>query len=321
MTAHLIEQKSSAFEKLRQIPLRFPTLQIFPHKGDFIELASTIASKLSPRAFAFVFIDPTGWNVDLHAIAPLIRRDNCEVVFNFMFEFINRFAFSDDPSIRAQLDRLIPHRDWRSKICEIDQTAQNNTSQSITAAHKRKMVIITEFHEALKAVGRYKFVANLDVLRPVQDKTIYFLVYATRKPEGIAVFRDCQVKSLKEQSDMRGKTKITERQKQSGQLEIFSSQNQMGPDTSIVSLNNERHLARERLISMTQVPGPPMRWGDVWPNILSNYVITLSDLRKIANKERKAGKIDFIDWPKLKRIPEDNYLIKRGVIPRPTDGP
>src|SRR4051794_3845662 len=97
MSVILIERASAAFQKLQTLPPKFPDLDVKPLKGDFVALIPTILGLIPKDAFAFFLLDPKGWRIPLKAIQPLLARSNSEVVFNFMFEFINRAASIDDP--------------------------------------------------------------------------------------------------------------------------------------------------------------------------------------------------------------------------------
>jgi len=312
MTAHLVEKNPEAFARLAELQRMFPEIEVVPHPGDFTVIAPVIANRLSSRAFSFVLVDPKGWSVDLRAIQPLIERDSCEVVFNFMFDFINRFALSDDPATAAQLDRLIPGRDWRARIRAIDERTRAG-SERHHASDARKAVLVEEFKAALAEIGQYRFVADIDILRPTLDRTLYFLVYATRRAPGMEVFRDCHVASLQEQSDLRGKRKLAGRQQRSGQFELLASTNEMGPDRRSVSLPLEEIRARRMLLDLAPLAGRGSRWDALWPVVLSQCVIRLSDLKRIANEYRKSGALVFPGWPTAsKRVPEDDYLVLRG---------
>lgn len=312
MRAHLVERNDAAFARLAELQQMFPEVEIIPHKGDFTELAPQLANAISPRAFAFVLIDPKGWSVDLEAIRPMIGRRNCEVVFNFMFDFINRFALLEDPVIAGQLDRLIPGRDWRAPIRALER---NNTSAADghRVADARKSALVEEFKAALSTVGRYRFVADVDVMRPTTDRTLYFLVYGTRRPSGMEVFRDCHVSSLDAQSEMRGRRKLQGVQQRSGQLELLASTNDMGPDRSAISLPMETQRARDLLLALAPYDGSAVRWDEVWPAVLSRCVIRLTELKRIANELRKSRELVFPGWPDgSKRTPNDDYLLRRG---------
>jgi three-Cys-motif partner protein len=315
MVAHLVEKHPAAFARLRGLQEMFPNIEVVTHNGDFTERAPKIAASLPSSAFAFVLIDPKGWKVDLEAIGLLIGRKNCEVVFNFMFDFINRFALSDDPIISGQLDRLIPQADWRSRVRSVDEGAEDAPDAGQRAPDARKRALVEGFREALRRVGGYRFVADVDVLRPMKDRTLYFLVYGTRLPKGIEVFRDCHVGALQRQSEMRGRMKIEHREKKSGQFELMASTNDMGPDKSSVSLPLEEQRAREMLLNLAPVGGAGARWDSIWPVVLSCCVIRLKELKRIANEYRKTGVLDFPQWPgNKKRTPEDEYLVRRGAI-------
>ena len=85
-------------------------------RGRFPYGAATILSEIPTDAFAFFLIDPKGWRLPLMALAPLLRRVNSEVIFNFMSDFINRAASIRDPAVVAGLDELIPFGDWRRRL-------------------------------------------------------------------------------------------------------------------------------------------------------------------------------------------------------------
>jgi hypothetical protein len=222
MTAHLVEKDDAAFARLAALQAMFPDVEIIPHHGDFTQVAPRIAGQLAPSAFSFVLIDPKGWSVDLVAIRPLIARENCEVVFNFMFDFINRFALSDDPAIAGQLDRLIPGRDWRAAIRAIDREKQG---AGHTASDARKGV---------------------------------------------------------------------------------------GPDRSSVSLREEETRARILMQDLAPDREGTISWGALWPVVLSRCVVRLTDLKRLANEDRRAGVLEFPTWPSAsKRVPEDDYPVRR----------
>ena len=103
----------------------------------------------------------------------------------------------------AGLNELIPYGDWRSKITEAEtQGAGNLTPEA------RKTILVGAFTESLAKLGNYHFVAETTILRPLKDRPLYCLCYATRHPRGIEVFRDCQIKALQEQSATRAAVKL-----------------------------------------------------------------------------------------------------------------
>lgn len=302
MSAYLVEKSAAAHTKLALVAARFPDISVVSYNGDFVDLAPRLLADIPTGAFAFLFIDPKGWRIRTQAIAGLLKRPNSEVVFNFMFDFINRAASMADPE--EGLNELMTHGSWKAGLQGIDRGAPS-------ASAMRKAVLVEAFSETLRKVGEYEYVAETPVLRPLIDRTLYSLIYATRKPHGIEVFRDCQIKTLLEQAAVRGVAKVTQAQARSGQGEMFSSASDMASDGIEEYLASEREAAERALL--TFVPGHPktVRYGDVWPRVLSSHAVRKSDLNAMAGSLRKSGVFTFPDWEPRKRVPNDDYRISR----------
>src|SRR5262249_33993836 len=157
---------------------------------------------------------------------------NSEVIFNFMFDFINRAAGIKDGAVASSLDELMPHGDFRQKLAEAEKAHPEGLG-----SEGRKAVLVDAFGKTLSRLGNYAYVAETTVLRPLRDRPLYCLFYATRHPKGIEVFRDCQVKALTEQSKTRATTKVRHAETSSGQKELFQSLHDMGPDELIAFLD------------------------------------------------------------------------------------
>src|SRR5712671_4944618 len=71
--------------------------------GEFEDAVAEI-EMLIGSSFPLIFIDPTGWTgYPFEKIKPLFHRPKVEVLINFMYDFVNRFAGSDDADIIASL--------------------------------------------------------------------------------------------------------------------------------------------------------------------------------------------------------------------------
>ncbi len=306
MTAHLVERDPASFARLAELQTLFPEVEVMTHQGAFTAIAPKIASLVSTRAFSFVLVDPKGFSLDLTALKPLIARPRCEVVFNFMFDFVNRFALFDDPTIAPMLDRLIPTEDWRAPLraLETDRTA---------TSERRKRVIVEAFEQAVSKVGGYHYVADVDVRRPNRDRTLYFLVYGTRETAGIRVFRDCQIKSLGVQADIIARKRVVDQTASSNQFELLGSMHEMAPNPNKAFLAEEKDKAEAFLLNVVPMTGRGEPWGRIWPIVLARHVIRLSELNKVANQHRKDGRLVFPTWPAgTKRVPDDDFPVLRG---------
>jgi three-Cys-motif partner protein len=190
MSAYLVERVPAAYQQLTQIPVRYPDISIKTYAADFLSVLPEILRDIPSDAFAFFLIDPKGWRIPLQTLQPMLGRPSSEVIFNFMFDFINRAASITDPTVVSGLDELIPHGSWRAKLEEAERQTGGLTPDA------RKAILVDAFSASLAQLGKYEYVAETTVLRPLRDRPLYCLFYATRHPMGIEVFRDSQIKSV-----------------------------------------------------------------------------------------------------------------------------
>ncbi len=299
MRALLVEKNLKAFNNLKAIPVRFPDIEIEPFPGEFVSLVPTLIGRIPAKAFSFIFLDPKGWRIDMNAIAPLIRRPNCEVLFNFMFEFINRAASMSEPITVKGLDELITAPGWRRKL----QAA--TASPQLTQADARKEVLISAFTDTMRTIGDFEFVAETPIFRPLRDRALYSLIYATRRPPGIEVFRAAQRKALLTQRDVRGD--MRDAKKHGPQSELFR-QGEMGSETEKY-LENERRMANQLLLELAPPRPTHITYKDIWPRVLARYAVTKPELNDMAACHRRDGSLYFPDWPTGKRVPLDGGRI------------
>jgi len=306
MSAFLVERDAKAYNQLAQVSARYPDVLIKTYSADFLQVLQDILNHIPRDAFAFFLIDPKGWRIPLKALSPLIARRNSEVIFNFMFDFINRAASIDDPVVIGGLDELIPYGDWRAKLKEAERVANGKLDSS-----ERKAILVGAFTESLGRLGNYQYVAETTILRPLRDRPLYCLCYATRNKHGIEVFRDCQVRALVEQAKTRATTKVKHTVAATGQGEMFDSLYEMAPNDLDSFLESERGLAEKTLIALTPMQPQFISYEKLWPEVLLRHVVRLPDVNKIAAQLRADGQLLFPDWEKGKRVPQQHYRMQR----------
>jgi three-Cys-motif partner protein len=306
MSAYLVERDPAAYAKLALIPERYPDITIKTYSADFLTVLPAILKDIPGDAFAFFLIDPKGWRIPLRTLTGMLARPNSEVIFNFMFDFNNRAANVDDPVVVAGLNELMPYGAWKAKLDEAERSAGRPLTPE-----ERKEILVGAFSESLARLGNYKYVAETTVLRPLKDRPLYCLCYATRHERGIEVFRDCQVKALIEQSKTRAATKVKHAATSSGQGEFFESMHNMGPDELKAFLENERRNAEATLLALTPKQPHSIAYERLWPLVLSRNVVRLPDVNKIAASLRGKKELLFPDWEKGKRVPQAQYRTQR----------
>ena len=308
MSAYLVERDAKAYAKLATMAPRYPDVAIKTYSADFMDVLPQILADIPAGAFAFFLIDPKGWGISLKSLQPMLARASSEIIFNFMFDFINRAASIEDPLVVAGLDELIPFGDWRAKLKKAQDESGGNLSSDA-----RKDILVGAFNDSLAQLGGYNYVAETTVLRPLRDRTLYCLCYATRHPRGIEVFRDCQVKALREQGAARASAKVKHAEATTGQNELFESLHDMGPDKLEATLKRELSAARQLLLDLTPSTPGEIKYDDLWPQILKSHIIRRTEVNALAAELRKAGELLFPDWEQNKRVPQGHYKVQRAV--------
>lgn len=298
MSAYLVERSPTAYKKLQTIGDRFPEIRIRTYPADFVAIAPQLLADLPVGAFAFFFIDPKGWRIDIKQLEPLLKRNNSEVVFNFMFEFINRAASISERVTVQGLNELIPYGSWREKL----QTAEPD---------ERKEILIASFSETLSKIGDYRYVAETPIFCPLKDRTLYSLIFGTRRAPGIEVFRDCQIATLREQDATRKATKHYHTQEKSGQSEMFSAEVDVGPNDIQQYLEREERKAEQLIIELVPFSPNWIKYDALWPQVLARHAAKKSTVNAIAARLRKSGILHFENWARGKRVPDDNYRVSR----------
>jgi three-Cys-motif partner protein len=303
MSAFLVERDAGAYKDLSGIPERYPEIDIKTYPGDFLKVLPKVLRDIPAKAFAFFFIDPKGWRIPLHALSKMLERRNSEVIFNFMFDFINRAASIKDPAVARGLDELIPYGDWRAKLEEADRRGM--TSEA------RKEILVDAFGQSLAKIGGYDFVAETTILRPLSDRPLYCLCYATRHPKGIEVFRDCQIQALQEQARARAATKVKHAEATTGQREIFQSLHDMAPNELETFLRAERAQAMHTLLSLAPIAPDSITYDAAWPRVLTRHVVRRPEVNQLAAELRQSNQLAFPNWEKGKRVPQAHYKMQR----------
>jgi three-Cys-motif partner protein len=306
MTAFLVEQHPRAYAQLSTIQPRFPDIQIKIYPDNFISVVARIVADIPRNAFAFFFIDPKGWRIPLLKLQPMLARVKSEVTFNFMFEFINRAASMTAPDTVAGLDELMPHGNWRARLAE----AETDAGRALTP-DERKDILIGAFTENLQQIGGYQYVVPTEILRPLKNRTLYCLFYATRHELGLQAFRECQTKALDAQAETRAALKVQHEASGSGQSEMFTSLHDMGPNEAATLRADAKKASEAAVLKLTPKAPAHITYKKLWPAVLTTHAVRLTDVNTICANLRKKNELLFLDWEPRGRVPKDHYRMQR----------
>lgn len=206
-----VEKDDHAFAQLEQfLKAKAPSgIEARAFHGDFVVLREEVLNWCGNEAFAFFFVDPTGWKpVTVELLRPLMRRPRSEFLINFMYEFVSRTASMAE---------------WRDEIAALlGETAE---VEGLRGAAREKFLVDTyrkNLKRELPGTGKWPArSAHVRVLDRQKERPKYHLVYLTTHPRGIAEFMEISEGLDQIQKRVRASTKQAARIKKSGQDELF----------------------------------------------------------------------------------------------------
>lgn len=272
MVAHLVEKDPNNYSMLVEAVKRFPKVETRSYPGTAEQHADTIAAAIPSNAFRFVVIDPKGIP-DVRRFRRLIEPRNTEVLLNFMLQFANRFASSQDrmPTLEGWLGNLQDGSEWRSIFAAL-------------SGAEREAAISERARLALKEMGNYQFAPALTVDETHVDRTLYKLIFLTRHSAGMRVFRDAHLRALEIQATYRSAKKAESRKHQTGMDDMFSQARAMEPgERSARAIAAGQADARQMLLRLLASKSEGIAWKDVWLAILDACVVTHRALGEIAH--------------------------------------
>lgn len=234
--ALFVERDAIAFRDLQTLVSRFPNSGARTILGEFQDHVDE-ARRFIGDAFSLIFVDPTGWSVDLNVLQPLLRMRG-EVILNFMYNDINRHLLDNpQPGVRTSFDPIFGGSSWHSEI-----------ERRIEGGADRESSIVGVFCDRLREAGGFEYVTQTRILQPLAERTYFYLVYGTRHWKGVEEFRSVEQKALEIQEKVRFDAKMDAHEQRSGMRDLFHDQSPRGrpPDFQARRARN-LDAARQRL--------------------------------------------------------------------------
>jgi three-Cys-motif partner protein len=294
----LSERNPEAFAKLTAAvaPFNKPEedFEIRTFGGDFEDAVTEIEAFIG-RSFPLIFIDPTGWTgYAFDKIGPLFNRPKCEVVINFMYDFINRAGSMRDASTIASLDHILGGPNWE---------------QRLDPSLPRGRAIEKLFRDTLRNAGRFEFVVSTKIDRSTTDRPHFFIAYGTKSDDGLKTFRETEYVALRAHARDRANAKARKREDKTGIVDLFAGTEGDTQELSIDEIVEEhKALASEDLLALLNEIGP-MKFSRVWALLLEPYMLRVTNVKDICVTLAKAGKIKR-SWGGGSRKPRDEDTIE-----------
>jgi three-Cys-motif partner protein len=292
------ENDTEAFAQLRQAVARFhkpeEEFEIKTYYGKFEDAVSEIEAFIG-ASFPLIFIDPTGWTgYSFSKIKPLFARRKCEVLINFMYEFVNRFAHSSDEGVVDSLNPILGGPGWR------DRLGPNLP---------RGRAVEELFRDTLKTAGHFDFVISTKIDKATADRPYFSITYGTKSRAGLIAFRETEYAALRAHAKSLANAKEKKREEQTRQVDLFAGHQAQVKEATIDEIVDEQKaLASDDLVATLPLDGPSY-FSAVVDRLLQAYMLRETNVKDICVDLAKAGKVENT-WGGGSRKPRDENMIK-----------
>jgi len=297
------ESNPESFAQLQAavLPFHAPSdlFEIRTHGGEF-QNAVTEIQEFVADSFALIFIDPTGWTgYPLDKIKPLFLPRKREVLVNFMYDHVNRFASSEDEETIASLSPILGGPDWRDRL---------DTSL------RRGLAVEKLFRETLKISGEFKYVVSTKIDKVTADRPHFFIIYGTKSLAGLKEFRQTEYNALRQHARARAGARERRRAERLNVDDLFATHEAEVQEATIDEIVGEQiTLASADLVEALQTH-KSARFSNVVAAVLEAYMLRETNVKDICVALAKAGKIENT-WEGDNRKPRDDTIIQLKTTP------
>lgn len=294
VSAIFVEKDDDAFKRLEGlVDDRKGIVAPTTLHGAFEDHVSTIKAKLGDDP-ALLFVDPTGWKgAAMRNIAPLANGRSRDVLVNVMFNFINRFKDDQRPFLRQQMMDFFG-LDAEDIPANLDEAG-----------------LMKFYREQLKKKCGISFAADMAIPHPTQERTWFRLVVGGKHPKVLELFRQVEQKVVgKEAGAVRDEAKKHKRESESSQVEL-ALLGAPAVDRAYAVLHDQgRANAGTDILARLQAASA-IGFGELWPSLLEEHHITLTDARRIVVELHNLKRLVISGLKPRERTPKDHHVLTR----------
>lgn len=290
------ENDRAAFQQLQAAvaPHHQPSerFEVRTYCGDFEDAVADIQA-FAGDAFPLVFIDPTGWTgYPFAKIKPLFAR-RCEVLINFMYDFVNRAASMSDPLTVASLDPILGGPGWVNRL---------------DASLPRGRAVEKLFRETLKSEGQFAYVVSTKIDKSTADRPHFYLAYGTKSRAGLKAFRQTEYDALRKHAASRVAAKERKREERTGTADMFAGLT-ADTDAEAVDAIVREQMAEATAALKTLLAAGPKTFAIVVDVLLEAFMLRETNVKTICADLARTGTIENT-WGSGNRRPSDETIIR-----------
>jgi hypothetical protein len=156
--------------------------------------------------------------------------------------------------------------------------------------------LFTFYAERLRASGQFDFACPAVVLHPDVERTYFHLIYATRHPKGVEVFKGVEKKAFEFQEQVRAEAEQRKETQKTGKQSLFKDLPQP-PSHRAVTLR-ERYLAAvQKRIEELGAKTKQVRYDDIWGAAMAFPLVWDSDVKELITSWQKSGRVKVLNLP------------------------
>jgi three-Cys-motif partner protein len=254
---------------------------------DFAEHIDDIVSYCSsPRTFPFILVDPKGWKLaGISQLSPILKLKPGELVINLMSSFITRFVNDGATDLSDLLGEDFP--ELRS-----------------LSGTDLEFAVVRKYCDLIKREGDFRCVCALPVMKPDSDAFNFYLIYATRHPKGVEVFKRVEERTEGRTHVVRADVQKRQRQSRSGNLELFEPTVLYREHKYQLLATENRRRAQCQILDHLRTEGE-VPYDQCWAEALQYSAVYQRDLRSWIETWEKEGTV------MVKGRKSPNELLKR----------
>lgn len=259
-----IEKEKTPFQLLNTFAEQSDSseVKVRAENWDFAERIDDIVSYCSTRrTFSFILIDPWGWKLaGISQISPLLKMRPGEVVINLMSSFITRFVNDSATDLSDLLGEDFP------ELRRLSGT-------------ELEFAVVRKYCDLIKREGDFAYVCALPVMKPDSDAFNFYLIYATRHPKGVEVFKSVEKRTEEQTHLVRADVQSRLRQEKSGNFELFGAPVMYREKKYQQLAEDNRARAKTRVWELLGA-AEEVSYDDCWAEALQFPAVYQSDLRE-----------------------------------------
>jgi three-Cys-motif partner protein len=237
-------------------------IKVRAENWDFAERIDDIVRYCSTRrTFSFILIDPWGWKLaGISQISPLLKMRPGEIVINLMSAFITRFVNDSATDLSDLLGEDFP------ELRRLSGT-------------ELEFAVVRKYCDLIKREGDFAYVCALPVMKPDSDAFNFYLIYATRHPKGVEVFKSVEKRTEEQTHLVRADVQSRQRQEKSGNFELFAAPVMYREQKYQQLAEDNRARAKTRVWDLLSAAGE-VSYDECWAEALQFPAVYQSDLRE-----------------------------------------